>query len=49
MWERLSFQLANQAAFAGSKNVKVEQFNKFDMESVKRVSDPQAVKRSFLK
>jgi len=49
MWERLSFQLANQAAFQGAKNIKVEQFNKFDMRKTQRVSDPEAVKRSFLK
>lgn len=47
-WERLSFALANQAAFQGAKNVKVEKFNKFTMDSVKRIDNPQEVKRRML-
>lgn len=47
-WERLAYALANQAAFQGAKNVKVEKFNKFDMHSVKRVNNPQEVKRRML-
>ena len=47
-WERLSFSLANQAAFQGAKKVKIESFNKFDMKSVQRVNNPQDVKRTML-
>ena len=28
-WDRLAFQLANIAAIAGAKNVKIENFHKF--------------------
>jgi len=28
-WERTSFALANQASFAGAKNIKLQDFSKF--------------------
>ncbi len=47
-WERLSFLAAHAAVNAGVKDVKVEKFNKFTMDSVKRVNNPTEVKRRML-